>query len=153
MAGSVLSSWMYSHIKHVRKLGHSEVQYLAQYFIPSYWRSQNIARFGQGQASESMCLAIVWVAQSWIHSIRIFALPVLPSLLFLCQALRFKIQQVLKKCLGSSSSMHYSSGAVKPILHCPLASNARVDFYCHIISHRLFWEISPGMMNSSKALE
>ena len=42
----------------------------------------------------------------------------LPSLVFLWQALRFKVQQSLKNTFGSSSSIHYSSGAVKLIFHC-----------------------------------
>lgn len=43
----------------------------------------------------------------------------LPSLVFLWQALRFRVQQSLKNTFGSSSSsIHYSSGAVKLILHC-----------------------------------
>lgn len=46
-------------------------------------------------------------------------------LVFLWQALRFKIQQGLKKStFGSSSSRHYSSGAVKLVLHCKISLNS-----------------------------
>ena len=42
----------------------------------------------------------------------------LPSLVSLWQALSFKVQQSYRNIFNSSSSIHYSSGAVKLILHC-----------------------------------